>query len=105
MCASPVIVREVRCQKAPEMPIAENDNMIQALAPDRTDEALGERILPRAVRRCEYFVDPHPLHTVPKMLAVELVTVAPEIGRRGVVREGVDDLLGGSSGLWGAWSR
>ena len=40
------------------MPFAENENVIQTLAPDRTDEALGERILPRAVRRREDFLDP-----------------------------------------------
>ena len=33
--------------------------------------------------------DPHALHSVPKPLAVDLVTVAQEIGRRGVVRESV----------------
>src|SRR2546427_2092214 len=69
--------------------------MIQTLAPDRTDEALGARILPGAVRRREDFGDPHALHSVPKLLAVDLVTVAQEIGRRG---ESVHDLLGGPVG-------
>jgi hypothetical protein len=36
----------------------------------------------------EDFADPHALHAVPKLLAVDLVTIAQEIGRRGVVREG-----------------
>ena len=40
----------------------------------------------------------HALHSVPKLLAVDLVTVAQEIGRCGVVREGVHDLLGQPSG-------
>ena len=80
------------------MSFAENENVIQTLAPDRTDEALGERILPGAVRRREDFGDPHALHSVPKLLAVDLVTVAQEIGRRGVVRESVHDLLGGPVG-------
>jgi len=38
------------------------------------------------------------LHSVAKLLAVDLVTVAQEIGGRGVVREGVHDLLGGPAG-------
>ena len=62
------------------MSFAENENVIQTLAPDRTDEALGERILPGAVRRREDFGDPQALHAVPKLLAVDLVTVAQEIG-------------------------
>jgi hypothetical protein len=77
---------------------AKNQNVIQTLAPDRADEPLREGILPRAMRRGDDFLDPHALHAVPKLLAVDLVTVAQEIGGCGVVREGVHDLLGGPVG-------
>ena len=76
MRASPVIVREVRGQDASQMPLAENDSMVEALASHRADEPLREGILPRAVGRREDFVDPHALHSVPKLLAVDLVTIA-----------------------------
>src|SRR5438093_6221083 len=89
---------EVAGQDAAQVAFAENQNVIQTLAPDRADEPLREGILPRAVRRREDFLDPHALHAVPKLLAVDLVTVAQEIGGRGVVREGVHDLLGGPVG-------
>ncbi|MGH7334641.1 MAG: hypothetical protein ACREKS_18230, partial [Candidatus Rokuibacteriota bacterium] len=69
--------------------------MVETLTPDRTDQALRKRILPGAKRRRENFLDPHALHAVAKLLAIRLVTVAQEIGGRGVVREGVHDLLGG----------
>jgi hypothetical protein len=83
--------------------VAEDENVIQTLAPDRTDQALGEGVLPRAVRRRENFLDPHALHAVAKLLAIHLVTVAQEIGWRGVVRERSDDLLRGpdSGGVLG----
>jgi len=93
-----MVIDEVAVQDAAQVPLAEDENVIQALASDRTDQALHERVLPGAVRRREDFVDPHALHSVPKLLAVDLVTVAQEIGRRGVVREGVHDLLGGPAG-------
>src|SRR5262245_36929525 len=80
------------------MALAENDDMIQALAADRTDQALGERILPGAVRRREDFLDAHALHPVPKVLAVDPVTVTQEIGGRGVIRERLHDLLRGPVG-------
>ena len=51
------------------------------------------------MRRREDFGDPQALHAVPKLLAVDLVAVAQEIGRCGVVREGVHDLLGGPVGV------
>ena len=76
MSATLVIVPEVAGQDAARVSFAENENVIQTLAPDRIDRALGERIL----RRREDLVDPHALHAVPKPLAVDLVTVAQEIG-------------------------
>ena len=98
MGARLMVIGEVAGQDAAQVSFAEDEDVIQTLAPDRTDEALGERILPRAVRRRENFLDPHALHAVPERLAIDLVTIAEEVGRRGVVREGVDDLLGGPGG-------
>jgi hypothetical protein len=72
------------------VPVAENENVIQTLAPDRTDEALGERT--GAVRRCKDFIDTHAPDPVPKLLAVDLVTIAEKIGGRGVVWKGLDVL-------------
>ena len=98
MRASLVIVVEIADQDAAQVPLTEDEYMIQTLAPDRTDKALGKRILPGAVRRREDFVDAQALHPVAKLLAVDLVAVAQEVGRRGVIREGLDDLLGGPVG-------
>ena len=44
--ASPVIVREVCGEDASQVPLAENDDMVQALAANRADESLREGILP-----------------------------------------------------------
>ena len=80
------------------MPFAKDENMIQALASDRADEALREGILPRALGRCQDFVDPYALHALPEHVTVDRVAIAEEIGGRGVLREGVHDLLGGPVG-------
>ena len=93
-----MVVREVASQGAAQVPFAKNEYVIQTLAPDRADEPLREGILPWAVRRREDFLDTHALHTAPKVLAVDLVAVAKEIGRSGVVRKGVNDLLSGPVG-------
>ena len=90
-----MVVSEISGQDATEVVLAEDEHVIQALAPDRADEPLHERVLPRALRRREDFGDPHALHSAAKMLAKHLVVVGEEIGRCGVVWEGVDDLLGG----------
>jgi hypothetical protein len=46
-----MIILEVAGQNATQVRVAEDENVIQTLAPNRTDRALGERILPGAVRR------------------------------------------------------
>jgi hypothetical protein len=76
------------------VPFAQHENVIQALAPDRADEPLRDGILPRTVRCREDFCDAHALHSVRELLAVDAVAIAEEIGRRGVVREALPDLLG-----------
>ena len=90
----PVVVREVASQGAAQVPFAKDKDLIQTLAPDRADEPLREGILPRAVRRGQDFNDSQALHTLPEDVAVDRVAIAEEIGRGGVVREGVHDLLG-----------
>ena len=81
MCTCLMVICEVASQDVAEVSLAENENVIQTLAPDRSDQALGEGILPRAVRCREDFVNPHALHSVAKLLAKHLVTIAQEIGR------------------------
>jgi hypothetical protein len=93
--ARPVIVRKVAGQDAVQVAFAQNEDMIEALAPDRADESLREGILPRAVGRGQDFTDSHAFHSLPERGTVDAIVIAEEIGRRGVVREGVDDLLGG----------
>ena len=53
---------------------------------------------PWAVRRRQDFTDAHALHALPEHVTVDRVAIADEVGRGGVVREGVHDLLGGPVG-------
>ena len=87
-----MVVREVAGPCAAQVPFAKYEDKIQTLAPDRADEPLRKGSLPGAVRGGENFLDPHALHAAPKLLTADWVAVAEEIGRCGVVREGVRDL-------------
>ena len=91
MRSSAVIVGEVAGQDAAQMVFAQDKDMIEALSPDRTDQPLRERILPRAVRRRDDFIDAQALDSMPEPLGVNPVTIAKEVARRGLVREGVHD--------------
>jgi hypothetical protein len=75
-----MVIGKVAGQDSAQVSFAQDENVVETLAPDRTDQALGERILPGAVRRREDFVDAHALHAVPKELAEDLVTITQEIG-------------------------
>ena len=46
-----VIVLEVLPQDAPEVPLSENDDVVEAVPPNGTDNALAVRILPGGLRR------------------------------------------------------
>ena len=98
-----MVIGEIAGQDAVEVSLAEHEHVIQALAPDGADEPLREGILPRALRRRENFIDAHALYAMPELLTVDLVTISEEIGRRGLVRKGVDELLSGpgSRGMLG----
>jgi len=90
----PVVVRKVASQGAAQVAFAKDEDVIQTLAPDGADKPLREGILPWAVRGRQDFTDAHALHALPEHVPVDRVAIAEEVGRRGVVREGVHDLLG-----------
>src|SRR5947199_1081111 len=55
------------------------------------------------LRRREDFTGAHALHALPEHVTVDRVAIAEEVGRGGIVLEGVHDLLGrpGSGGMLG----
>jgi len=93
-----VIVREVRGQDATQVAFAQNDDMIEALTPDRADEPFRKRILPRALRCRDHFTDLHARQALPEDVAIDRVPIAEEVGWRAVVRKRLHDLLGRPGG-------
>src|SRR5205807_4520425 len=69
--ARPVIVREGAPQGTAQVPVAEDEDVIQTLASDLADEPLGERILAGGERRRQDFTDAHALHALAEGVAVE----------------------------------
>src|SRR2546425_7287700 len=79
--ARPVVVREVAGEGAAQVPFAEDEDVIQTLAPNRPDEPLREGILPGAVSRREDFPYAHALHALAERVAVDGVAIAEKKGR------------------------
>jgi hypothetical protein len=46
-CVGSIVVIGVRFQNATQMRLAQDDDVVHTLTPDRSDQPLGENILPR----------------------------------------------------------
>src|SRR2546428_5761359 len=93
MCSRPMIIGNVRGQETSQMPLAEDDHVVQTLAPNGSDQSLRIRILPRAGRGRYDFGDPHAGDAAPEHIPVDGIAIPQQPSRRGVVRKGLDDLL------------
>src|SRR6266436_8736365 len=76
------------------MPLAEDQDMIQALAPKRSDQTFSVWILPRRPRWRWAVANPHRPKSTREGLPVCAIIIAHQIGRRRVPRESLYDLLG-----------
>jgi len=48
----------------------QHDDVIEALAPDRSDEAFDVGVLPRRTRRRQHFLNADGLHVIERMIAI-----------------------------------
>ena len=95
MRARVVIVVEVLAHDSPQMPLIQDDDVIEALSPDRSDEPFDEGILPWTSRCNHHFLEAHVSDSLLEGVAIDLVPVAKQILRREFPRERFHDLLGG----------
>ena len=95
-----MVVGEVASQRLPEMVLAQNDDVIEALPTGRTDEALDIGILPRGLVRDQDLLNPHVSNSLAEPYPVDRVTVSQQVGGRVVPRECLHHLLGCPLGTW-----
>ena len=67
--------------------------MVEALPPDRADEALHVRILPRCPRRSEHLRDSDSGHAVAERALIHRIAVSEQVLRGGFPRKCLHDLL------------
>src|SRR5437879_4164976 len=96
--ARAVVVAEIAAETPKEMSLVQDDHMVEELAADRADHALGERVLPGRTRCGEDLGDADALHPSAKLGAVDTVTITEQVARRRVIGERLDDLLRGPGG-------
>jgi hypothetical protein len=92
-----VIVRNVSSKHATQMSLAQNDDVIEALA-RRDPISRSANGFCQARRRSNDFGRAHAGDAVPKLVSMDGIVVAQQTSRSRVVRKGVDDLLRRSCG-------
>src|SRR6202048_1329977 len=87
MCSDVVIVTSIGSQGPAQMRLTKNDDMIQALAADRTDQPFGKAILPRR-GWCDRLVpDAHGAQSARDDAAIDPVAIADEVVRSLIPRK------------------
>ena len=95
MSARASVIRKIGLQHSSETRLVDNDNVIQAFPPDRSDHPFGVGILPGRVRSAQHFVDAKPGGRLAKYFAVNAVAVAQQKTRSRIPGEGLQELPGG----------
>ena len=93
-----VVIRDVGSQHPSEMPLVEDDDVVQTLAADRPDDAFDVGILPGGARRGAHGPEPERVDGSTECRIEDRVAVVEEESRVRVVREGPADLLAGLCG-------
>ena len=74
-----MIVIQIRRQKAPELPFVENDDVIQELSAEATDQAFNIGILPGRSRRRDHLIDTEGGNLSPNPLTIDAIAVSGQI--------------------------
>ncbi len=82
------------------MAFAQDDDMVETFAPDRTDDSLDVGRLPGRARCGQHFRDPHASQALPRGLAIDAVAIADHVARRRIPWKRFGDLLGDPDRRW-----
>ena len=89
----PVVVVEIRCEDPPQVPLVEDDHVVQAFPHDGPDHPFRKRILPRRPWGSDDFLDAHSNNASTKHGSVDAVAIPDYVAWCRVPREGFADLL------------
>src|SRR5437773_7325792 len=92
--ARPLVVFEIQLQDATQPSFIQDDDVVQALAANRADQALDIGILPRRSRSREDFANAQPPGRFVEFLSVARVAIAKQIAGRTVPWESFQQLPG-----------
>ncbi len=87
-----MVVAQIPSENGSQVALAENNDVVKALAPDGADDPLDIRILPGRARRCENLLDFESMHGSVEVISVDAIAVSDHVARGCVPGEGFDEL-------------
>src|SRR6266481_9492257 len=94
VCPGSMVVVDVGRENTPQVPLVEEDCVIQTFSADRADDALDVCILPRGSRCCDDLLKTHNLDALTESVTIRIVPVPQEVARGSVPRKGLGYLEG-----------
>jgi hypothetical protein len=96
--ARAVVVTGIGGQDAAKVRLADDDDMVEAVPPDRADQSFGMAVLPRRARRGRSVANAHGLDAPRDDGAVGCIAITDEVSRCFIPRECLGDLPGNPLG-------
>src|SRR6202008_1593724 len=87
-----IVIVRIAFQNPAQMFLAQNDDMVQTLAPDRSDQPFGKAVLPGGGRCNRLVADTHGTQSACDDGAVDPIAVSDHVTGSPVPRKGLGDL-------------
>jgi len=95
-----VVIADVLVHQAFQMALVQNDYVVKQIAPTVADEALGDAVLPRTLEGSAHRFCAEDFHGPDDFIIEGGVAVVDQIFGRGVIGEGIAQLLGNPGAGW-----
>ena len=90
-----IVVPDEFTYSSQQMTLAEHNEMVEQLPPQRPDKSFGVSVLPRRSRRGHELADPHVIDAGPERSTVDSIAVSDQTTDGCVEPDGLNDLLRG----------
>ena len=94
VCPGSMVVVDVGRENTPQVPLVEDDCIVQTVSADRADDALDVCILPWGPRCRDDLLKTHNPDALTESVTIRRVPVPQEVARSGVPRKGFSYLVG-----------
>src|SRR3979490_1545472 len=92
MPSNPVVIGRIVFKNPAQMSLAQDNDVVQTLAPDRSDQPFGKAVLPRR-GRCNWLIsDTHGTQSARDDSAVDSIPISDQIARSAIPRKRRGDL-------------